>query len=181
MFWQRKVQASAEELAGNLFSECVERPITALADEPNCQTLDAHLRLYQFAAVLLAVMSEERRDAAFTPVREGLERRFFTTNTDTELLCEVEEAMSGLALLLQSSGLAQPIAWAREWLDRAGIQEDNPAMLARVAYRWSSHYAGVAKKLRRFKPTEEMCVPVYSGPNAAPGDPMDWDGSPLPD
>jgi len=161
MFWERKIQVPADALAKTLIQECVETPIPATrelfppnADAPGYPTISQQLRLYQFASVLLAVLDAERGDPAFTSLREGLERHHFppTFAQGAHQLEELKSAMADLVALIQPNGKPQPMSWAHNWLKRIGVEESNPATLGMLALRWPSHYAAVAKSLKKCKP-----------------------------
>jgi hypothetical protein len=158
MFWKRKHRVRADELATSLFNEFVQRPIgwdeTLQIDTSITSESGRKVRLYQFASVLLAVLDAERRDAAFSPVRECLERHFFppTFTEGAELLEEVRHAMKDLTELIQPDGQPRPMSWAVRWLSDVGIQQDNPATLMMFVFRWPSHFATVLEALREFKP-----------------------------
>ncbi|HEV2436707.1 MAG TPA: hypothetical protein VG077_11975 [Verrucomicrobiae bacterium] len=109
---------------------------------------------HRFASVLLAVLDAERRDASFSPVREGLEQRFFppTFTEGASQLEAVRQAMKNLTELIQPEGQPEPMSWAIRWLSDAGIQQDNPAVLMMFAIRWPNHFAAALEALRKFKP-----------------------------
>lgn len=158
MFWKRKRRVPADLLATSLFDEFVRRPIswneTLQIDTSITSASGRKVRLYQFASVLLAVLDAERRDAAFTPVRERLEQHFFppTFTQGAELLEEVRHAMKELSELVQPDGQPRPMAWAVRWLSDVGIQQDNPASLMMFVIRWPKHFAAALEALREFKP-----------------------------
>jgi hypothetical protein len=159
VFSKRKVRAPADILARTLFDEFVEKQIPETrellsGDAKTHPMLDSQIKLYQFASVLLAVLDAERRNKAFTPVRESLERCFFPPSfaEGATVLDELRHAMSDLASLIQPDGEPRPESWARSWLARVGIDESNPATLLLFAIRWPDHYVAVAKSLREFTP-----------------------------
>lgn len=159
MFWKRKVRAPADSIAEDLFKECVQTPIPGTQELFSNQAdawaaINAQMRLYQFASVLLAVLDAERRDPAFGPVREILEQRFFPSSFSEGRvqLEEVRNAMRDLVTLIQPSDEPQPMSWARDWLKRIGVHDSNPATLSLFALRWPHHYVAVAKSLREFTP-----------------------------
>ena len=158
MFWNRKHRVQADELAGSLFDEFVQRPIEwdmdLQIDTSITSAIGQKVRLYQFASVMLAVLDAERSNAAFSPVRDGLEQRFFqpTFSDGLEQLDEVKRAMEDLSELIQPDGQSRPMSWAMRWLNDAGIQQENPANLMMFVLRWPSFFATVVKALRVFEP-----------------------------
>jgi len=158
MFWKRKHQVPAEELATGLFNEFVERPIqwdeSLQIETTPTSAFGRKLRLYQFASVLLAVLDAERQDAAFSKVRVRLEQCFFPSKyaEGADLLEEVQKAMKDLIELVQPDGQARPMSWAVRWLSDVGIQQDNPAILMMFVIRWPSHFCTVLKALHEFNP-----------------------------
>jgi hypothetical protein len=158
MFGKRKLRVQAEELAASLFDEFVQRQIgfdeSLKIDKGVASPTRQKLHLYQFASVMLAVLNAERADTAFSPVRQGLERRYFpsTFSEGAEHLQDVKRAMKDLTDLIQPNGQPRPMTWAMRWLSDVGIQQDNPATLMMFALRWPSHFTTVAEALREFDP-----------------------------
>jgi hypothetical protein len=156
---KRKVQAPAETSAAELFQQFVEQPAVSLPEGAarECNdpaVLDAQMRLYRFASVLLAILDAEHQDHRFSAVREGLERRFFPPTYDhgDALLQQLRSAMSELAKLIQPQQEPKPLSWALRWFERAGAHETSPALLDLFALQWLDHFVAVAGALREFNP-----------------------------
>ena len=159
MFAKRRVKAPAKTIAAELFQQFVQEPSVVMPDgaPAECEdraALDDELRLYRFASVLLAVLDAEHRDAAFSAVRDELERLFFPARAadGRAQLVFVRKAMSQLAELIQPEGDPQPMSWALRWFQRAGVHETNPAVLDLFAIQWLDHFVAVAGTLREFNP-----------------------------
>ena len=152
-------RAPAQLIAAELFQQFVQEPTVDLPEgaAAECEdraALDDELRLYRFASVLLAVLDAEHRDAAFSAVRDELERLFFPACAaeGRAQLVFVRKAMSQLAELIQPEGEPRPMSWALRWFQRVGAHETNPALLDLFALQWLDHFLAVAGALREFKP-----------------------------
>jgi len=159
VFAKRRVKAPAKTIAAELFQQFVQEPSVVMPDgaPAECEdraALDDELRLYRFASVLLAVLDAEHRDAAFSAVRDELERLFFPARAadGRAQLVFVRKAMSQLAELIQPEGDPQPMSWALRWFQRADVHETNPAVLDLFAIQWLDHFVAVAGALREFNP-----------------------------
>jgi len=158
MFWKRKHKVEATELAQSLLNEFVHK-IVVYAPDDLC--LDAIMtaryeikaKLYQLAAVLMALMVEEGKNAGFLPVREHLEADIFPSSPDVagSLLAEVKTAMQDLNDLF-APGQRKQMSWARAWLNEIGVDETNPATLTLYACHWMDYYTMVVKSLGEFNP-----------------------------
>ena len=155
MFWNRKARDTADGAACALFDWGVIQPFTK--DETLRLDLDPaspcskKLRVYQFASLTLAILAAEQRDKSFTGVRVGLEKRYFVEQ-NMELLEEVRAAMSDLSILLwPAKDIGKPLTWARAWYATVGLDEYNPARLARFSMLWFDHFKVAADCLNKIK------------------------------
>lgn len=158
MFWKRKHKVEATELAQSLLNEFVDKIVGDVAkdlrlDAVTTARYKAKTRLYQLAAVLMAVMGEERRNPRFLAVREHLERNVFPSSPDegARPLEEVRTAMLDLNNLITPPGQQREMSWARAWLQDIGLEETNPVTLALFATHWLDYYIIVVDALREFK------------------------------
>ena len=162
MFWKRKLKVKANVLADTILAEFVDKPISSAieqmhikADAPEVvAALNAKLRLYQFASVLLAVLNEEQKNKSYSPVRELLERNFFppSFSQGANMLDEVKCAMRDLDELFTPSDKPRPLSWACKWLSTVGVDESNPVTLHLFTLHWLDHFIAINKSLQRFKP-----------------------------
>ncbi len=159
MFWKRKHKVAATELAQSLLKEFVRNIVGDAAknlylDTATTARYEAKTRLYQLAAVLMALKGEEGRNPRFLPVREHLESNVFPSSPDegASLLAEVRTAMQKLNDLLAPAGQRKEMSWARAWLQGIGVDETNPATLALFATHWMDYYIMVVETLREFNP-----------------------------
>ena len=136
MFWDKRIEVKAAVLAEQLMIEFVDKPMFALPPERHPTTealaaLQAKLRLYQFAAVLLAVMTEEQKSAEYAPLRTELERRFLppTFAQGANMLDELRSAMASLSDLMTPRQNPHHLSWSLKWLESVGIDESNPVVL----------------------------------------------------
>jgi hypothetical protein len=124
-----KNKVEPRELAEALLNElvrkiCIIRPDIDL-DTKTTALYEATIRVYQLAAVLMALGVEEQKDPRFLLVRENLERIVFPPTPDREglsLLADVKPAMQNLNALLAPVGEPKPLSWARDWLQSIGVE-----------------------------------------------------------
>ena len=162
MFWKRKLKVKANVLADTILAEFVDKPISTTIEQMHIKAgapeiisaLNAKFRLYQFAAVLLAVLNEETKNKDYSPVREHLERSFFppSFSQGANMLGEVKCAMRDLDELFTPSDKPRSLSWACKWLSTVGVDESNPATLHLFTLRWLDHFIAINKSLQRFKP-----------------------------
>jgi hypothetical protein len=157
MFWKRKLKVKSIVFADGLINEFIEKPIYELAPEKQISSearlaLNSKLKLYQFACVLLAVLNEESKNAAYSPVREHLEKNFFpaTFAQGSNMLDEVRCAMRDLDELFTPKGNPPYMSWACKWFTTVGIDENNPATLTLFVFNWTEHFIAVNKAFQRF-------------------------------
>ena len=163
MFWNRRTRIRPAELATILMDEFVCHPLPGLRENVN-QQLDTasgtvsgqQLQLYQFAAVMLAILDAERRDTSFVSVRKCMERHFLALPVAEGVEPRMNEnlrfAMNDLIELIQPEGRPQPVLWAHNWMLRIGIHESNPARLSMFTLRWPTSYAELVKFLKKIQP-----------------------------
>lgn len=155
-------------LAETLFTELIQTkhcdvpPEVRIAPEA-VSTVEAKIRLYQFASVLLAIMSTAEAEPEFLPVRDHLERLFLppTIQQGFDILLDVRGAMKDLSELLtvknedrtnSSSKAGKSMFWARSWLSSVSVEENNPVTLALFALKWMDYYTVVTDSLKDFNP-----------------------------
>jgi len=159
-FRKRKHGVEASELAQSLLDEFIRKIVADVKDlqldAPTRERYEAKTRLYQFAAVLIALIREERTNTRFLAVRDHLERCIFPPSLDQgkDLLTEVRAAMRDLGHLLDpgEERRRKEMSWARAWLQEIGVDETNPATLALFAIHWMEYFIMVTKSLREFSP-----------------------------
>jgi hypothetical protein len=159
MFWKRKLKVQPAVLADGLIAEFIEKPLYELAPEKQISSearmaLNSKLKLYQSACVLLAVLNEENKNAAYSPVREHLEKNFFpaTFAQGANMLDEVRCAMRDLDELFTPKDKQNPMSfsWARKWFSTVGIDESNPVTLSLFVFNWTEHFIAIKKAFKRF-------------------------------
>jgi hypothetical protein len=163
LIWPFKSNARHKEdpvkLAQTLINELVRRVAVDAACAAKDFLIDVRpapgyedkMRLYQMAALLMAITDEERKTPTYRVVRKTIEDSFFSASSDPneKLFGQVKFAMRDLAELIAQK---KEMSWARSWLAEAGIHESNPAKLALFASHWLGFYATVVKSLRQLEP-----------------------------
>lgn len=146
-------------LAETLFTELLQRKHCDVPEEIRVEpaalpALEEKIRLYQFTTVLLGILNEADKKPEFIPVREHFERLYLPPRFDLDSLGNVRTAMNDLSKLLslQKGDSGKAMFWARDWLARIGIQENNPIMLFSLALRWMDYYITVVNSLKDFDP-----------------------------
>lgn len=162
MVWKRKQRISAGDLASLLFEECVENQNQIIRmprsdmDERFAQAFSEKARLYQLAAVMLALLISERVISNFTHVKRALESMTFPARPNDisdDLLSSLREAMSVLNQLISATSEERiQLSWARSWLGDIGIEESNPVVLYQVACQWMDFYIFLHDVLKKFDP-----------------------------
>ncbi len=161
MFWKRKHKVEATELAQSLLNEFVYKIAGDAAkdfdlrlDAATTARYEVKTRLYRLAAVLMALIGEERKNPRFLAVRDRIESNVFPSSPDegASLLAEVRTAMRDLNDLLAPAGQQRWMSWARAWLQDIGVEETNPVTLHLFATHWMDYYIMVVDSLREFKP-----------------------------
>jgi hypothetical protein len=157
---------NSKVLAETLFTEFIQRrhcdvPEETHVEESAAPALEAKIRLYQYAIILLAILAEAEKRPQFTSVREHFERLYFPPSFDFDALSGVRAAMADLSTLLTlhetdgtgtSPAAGKAMFWARDWLARIGIEENNPVRLHLLALRWMDYYRTVVTSLKDFDP-----------------------------
>lgn len=159
MFWDKRIEVKAAVLAEQFMIEFVDKPMFALPPERQPTTeaiaaLQAKLRLYQFAAVLLAVMTEEQKSAEYAPLRTELERRFLppTFAQGANMLDELRSAMASLSDLMTPRQNPHHLSWSLKWFESVGIDESNPVVLHSFGMHCMAHFTTSVEALKKFKP-----------------------------
>jgi hypothetical protein len=158
---KRKHKVEASELAQALVDEHVRKIIVDVAKNLHLNAAtraryETKMKLYQFTAVLMALMVAEQKNPRFHAVRVHFESYFFppTPKQGAQHLAKVKKAMLDLNDLLTPAGRQEkPTLWARAWLQDIGIDETNPATLILIEHWWISYYVSVTKTLREFNPS----------------------------
>src|SRR6266478_3102268 len=111
-------------LAETLFTELLQTKHCAIPPEvliPPAITpaIDAKIRVYQFASILMALLVTTPKRPEFVPVQKHLERLFFPPMSaeGAGLLLDVRAAMNHLGELFthKDPNHATPLYWARDW------------------------------------------------------------------
>jgi hypothetical protein len=153
-------------LAETLFTELIQRRHCDVPEETHVSdsalpALEAKIRLYQYVTILLAILGEAEKRPEFDSVREHFERLYFPPSFDFDSLWNVRAAMDDLSTLLTlhktdgtdtSRAAGKAMFWARDWLARIGIEENNPVTLHLLALRWMDYYITVVASLKDFDP-----------------------------
>lgn len=157
MFWNRKLRVKPIVLADGLIAEFIDKPLYQLAPEKQISSeaslaFNSKLKLYQFACVLLAVLKKESKNAAYSPVRDHLEKKFFpaTFAQGANMLDEVRCAMRDLDELFTPKDKPQYMPWACKWFSTVGIDENNPVTLSLFVFSWTDHFIAINKSFERF-------------------------------
>ena len=163
MFWKKKpkkTQTKPTYLAQSLYDEYVCRAHLpdgiGLEVPPASQTAFLQkVKLYQYAAVLTALLTAEQQNPTFTQVRVHLEALFFPASPSApgarQSLAAVQAAMQELVTLSKPVEQAQPFTWARGWLEDVGVQEFNPAKLTMFVSAYMAHFESALNTLGQFE------------------------------
>jgi hypothetical protein len=155
-----------EVLAETLFSELIQRRHCDVPEETHVNdaavpALEEKIRLYQYVTILLAILGEAAKRPEFNAVREHFERLYFPPSFDFDTLWDVRAAMEDLSTLLTlhetegtdtSRAAGKAMLWARDWLSRIGIDENNPVTLHLLSLRWMDYYIMAVTSLKDFDP-----------------------------
>jgi hypothetical protein len=159
MFWDKRIKVAAAVLAEQLMIEFVDKPMFALPPErqPAAEAiaaLQAKLRLFQFAVVLLAVMTEERKSIEYAPLRIELERLFLppTFAQGANMLDELRSAMAALSDLMTPRENPHHLSWSLKWFESVGIDESNPVVLHSFGMHCMAHFTTSVEALNKFRP-----------------------------
>src|ERR1051325_209602 len=159
MFWKRRMTIKPLVLAETLFTELIQKrhcdvPAETRIEPAAVPAIEAKIRLYQFASVLLAVLNEAHSRPAFLSVQQHLEQLYFPPTLDQgmDTLLDVRRAMKDLGDLLTPQEHHPQMLWARNWLASAGVDERNPIRCALFAMKWLDYYITVTKSLKDFNP-----------------------------
>ena len=151
MFWKQRHRDTADGIARELYDWGVGQPITS--DETLGLDFGAtsacarELRLYQFAALSLALVKTEKGDPSLVPVREGIEKRFYTDATLSA--DEVRAAMSDLSALLWPERDPRGVVWGHAWYESVGLNERDPTRLTRFSTMWFHFFTAAEKSLKQ--------------------------------
>jgi hypothetical protein len=159
---------NSKVLAETLYTEAIQKKHCDIPPEVNIPpaalpAIEAKIQLYQFTSVLLALMTTGSTRPEFLPVQEHLERLLFppTPQEGTDMLLDVRGAMRDIGELLTtkeegraipSSKAGKSMLWARDWLSRVGVEENNPVTLALFALKWIDYYTTIHESLTDFNP-----------------------------
>lgn len=148
------------DLAQLLLDECVRKIIVDSAkdrrlDAATTARLEAKTRLYQLAAVWIALKGEERQNPRLLAVRECIEDTVFASSPDGGASLRAALSIAAHNLnddLLLPKGLGKPggILWAQAWLREIGVDEWNPVTCDLLAHQWTRYYIALVDTLRAF-------------------------------
>jgi hypothetical protein len=121
-------------------------------DKQSAALYEGNTKLYQLAAVWMALDLEGKRNQEFLVVRQHVEDTVSASlpSEQSEHWAEVAGAAECLASLF--AGVI-PIRWAHAWLQSIGIEEFNPITCYLVAIQWVNFYIAVVHTLRAMAPT----------------------------
>lgn len=154
---QQRVLSPAD-LAQILYEEMIERPhilaFNLVMDEAATENFQNKTKLYQVAAIMMAIMSVAEKDKRFNKVKDALERLIFPpspTPVALDLVSRLRIAMADLSRLLFPANPRNQFSWARAWLSDIGVEESNPVNLAIFATQCMDYFIGARKILDRFQ------------------------------
>lgn len=175
LFGKKKHQIGTSELAQVLSDEFVRNVVVDVGkdrccDEATTLRYEAKARVYQLAAVMMALKNEGKTNPRFLAVREKLENNAFTSSLEKRAnsLAEIRKAEQDLSELIvcfappeqrkqilaniQPKGGLPPsqASWARAWLLDIGVDEWNPITCTRIALEWMDYCIMVVDTLREF-------------------------------
>jgi hypothetical protein len=158
MFWDRRTKVSPAVLAQQFMVEFVDKPIYQIPEgiqvpPETVAAINSKARLFQFACVMMAVMVEEQKSRAYTPLRTELERLFLppTFAQGANMLDELRTAMRDLNDLMTPRQKPHHLSWSLRWFASAGLDESNPVNLHTFAMRWMSFFSISVKALQSFR------------------------------
>ena len=158
--FKRKPKVDPNEIAQSLVTEFVDN--TIFDDRPQLRfngDVEPHYRaksrLYRIAIVLMALMSQEQKNAKFSTVRISFERLVFppTQAKGFRLLQSVRSAMQNLSELLWPTDTPREMSWAMAWLGDVGITEIDPVDLMLFSTRWMDSYVMITNVLEEMRPS----------------------------
>lgn len=153
-----QVILSPTDLADILFKEMVEQPHiqgTNLAmDKLATQNFQNKAKIYQVAAVIMAIMSAAEKNKDFNKVRDALEKLIFppaATPAALDLVSYLRIAMADLSKLLFSANPLNQMSWAHAWLHEIGVEESNPVTLSLFAMQCMDYFINAREALGKFQ------------------------------
>ena len=150
------IALSPEDLATLLLEEMVDTqhvlPLHLEVDENTSARFMSHVRQYQLAAVMMALMQAEQKDSRFIAARTEFESLIFPRDISPDamnLILLMRAAMGDLDRLIHPEKDRTQLNWARTWLASASIEESNPATLYLHAIQWMDFYISQCEFLGR--------------------------------
>ena len=117
---------------------------------------------YLAAMVSTALVHHGKKDSKFDKVlpyfRQRVQHRAerywrLTDNEFDKVIIECSDSLAKLIFTDSKTNPAMGYDWPREWLQRFGVEEHNPATLFMITYRWKVSYAELVKMLNGLKIT----------------------------
>jgi hypothetical protein len=153
------MKTNAKVLAETLFTEAIQKkhcdvPPGVRIAPTAAPAIEAKIQLYQFTSVLMAVIATAQTKPEFIPVREHLERLFFSPRAKegADLHSDIWSAMNDLTELLTCKNASKSMFWSRDWLLAVGVEENNPATLDLFTLRWMDYYITIMNSPKDFDP-----------------------------
>lgn len=112
------------------------------------------VKIYQLAAVTIALMSVGQENCYFQQVRESLEKRMFpptVTSTALDMVSCLRDAMADLSKLLFPTNPRNQLSWARAWFDEIGLDQLNPVTLSRHSMQCMDFFINARDALSKFQ------------------------------
>ncbi|MHB1992476.1 hypothetical protein [Metallibacterium scheffleri] len=145
---------SASDMAALLVDEMIDNQHIHAhhlkMDEDTSGKFKDKARLYQVAAVLMAIMSAEQQNKELKRVKDEFENLIFSLNptpASVYFVSKIRDAMMDLQSLLYPKNPGASMSWARAWLHGVNIDESNPASLGIFSMQYIDFYICVRKAL----------------------------------
>lgn len=146
------------DLADILFEELVEPQHiydpNLVMGELAAKNYENKARIYQLAAVMIALMSAGQESGYFQQVRESLEKRVFpptATSNALDLVTCLRDAMADLSKLLFPTNPKNQLSWARAWFSEIGLDQSNPITLSRHSMQCTDFFINARDALSKFQ------------------------------
>lgn len=146
------------DLADLLFEELIEPQHiydpNLVMDGLAAKNYEDKARIYQLAAVMIALMSAGQEDDYFRKVRESLEKHVFpptVTPTTLDMVSYLRGAMADLSKLLFPTNPRNQLSWARAWFDEIDLDQSNPVALSRHSMQCMDFFINARDALSKFQ------------------------------
>ncbi|KZC21264.1 hypothetical protein RHOFW104R3_21650 [Rhodanobacter denitrificans] len=123
-------------------------------DKLTTQNFQNKAKIYQAAALIMAIMSAAEKNNDFNKVREALEKLMFppdATSSALDLMSHLRAAMADLSKLLFPANPRNQMSWAHTWLHEIGVEESNPSNLSLFAMQCMDYFINAREILGKFQ------------------------------